>query len=131
AVETPQADLLLILEVVDHVEDYLGFLRSLKTRAEWKIFSFSLDITVQGALRRKGLLHRRHVHSHLHYFNKETALDSLRHTGYEIVDCSYQAVPPAAGMAKFVKPIRRLGFTASPDLAVRMFGGYSLLVLAR
>jgi SAM-dependent methyltransferase len=131
AIDTPQWDLLLILEVVDHVEDYMGFLRSLRNRAEWKIFSFSLDITVQGSLRRNGLLRRRQAHSHLHHFNKETVLDTLRHTGYKVVDCGYQSVPPAAALAKLVKPIRSLGFTACPDLAVRMFGGYSLMVLAR
>ena len=131
AIDTPRMDLLLVLEVVDHVEDYMGFLRHLRDRAEWKIFSFSLDISVQGALRRNGLLRRRHAHSHLHHFNKETALDTLRHTGYEVVDWSYQSVPPAAPLTKLVKPIRRLAFAAHPDLAARMFGGYSLMVLAR
>lgn len=131
AIETPHTDLMLILEVVDHVEDYMGFLRSLRRRAEWKIFSFSLDITVHGALRRNGLLRRRKAHSHLHHFNKETALDTLRHTGYKIVDWSYQSVPPVSALAKMVKPIRSLGLAAHPDLAARMFGGYSLMILAR
>jgi len=131
AIDTPNTDLMLILEVVDHVEDYMGFLRAIKDRAEWKLFSFSLDITMQGALREKGILKRRTAHSHLHHFNKETALDTLRRTGYEIVDHSYQPVPPVHGIAKLALPIRRLSYKLNPDLAVRMFGGYSLLVLAR
>src|SRR5689334_2210701 len=39
-IETPRFDLLLVLEVLDHIEDYLGFLRMLRPRAEWKIIGF-------------------------------------------------------------------------------------------
>src|SRR4051812_12438948 len=73
-IDTPIFDLMLALEVVDHVEDYLGFLRMLKTRSEWKIFSFSLDFSAQSAIRKGALLQRRVVHSHRHHFSKETAV---------------------------------------------------------
>jgi len=131
AIETPYADLLLALEVVDHVEDYFGFIRNLKSRAEWKIFSFSLDISVQGVLRSNALLRRRRVHSHLHHFSKDTALDTLEHAGYEIVEWSYEPAPPSAKAGRLATPIRSLSFAVQPDLAVRLFGGYSLMVLAR
>jgi SAM-dependent methyltransferase len=132
AIETPELDLLLVLEVVDHVEDYLGFLRMLKSRAELKLFSFSLDFSVQSAMRPGALLQRRHVHSHLHHFNKETALAVLEYTGFEVIDWCYP--PNLAGtsaLATMARPIRKLTYWMAPDLTVRMFGGYNLLVLAR
>jgi SAM-dependent methyltransferase len=52
AIETPPFDLMLILEVVDHVEDYFSFLRTLKSRSTYKLFHFSLDLSVQNALRK-------------------------------------------------------------------------------
>jgi len=131
AVETPHSDLLLILEVVDHVEDYLGFLRAIRDRAEWKIFSFSLDISMQSALRAGALLRRREVHSHIHHFNKELALSALRETGYEVVHSFYPPMFPYSRLAKLAKPIRQIAFKLNPDLTVRAFGGYSLMVLAR
>ena len=131
AIETPRTDLLLTLEVVDHVEDYLRFLRVLKDRAEWKIFSFSLDISVQAVLRKGALLQRRDVHYHRHHFNKETALAILRETGYEVVESFYAPNLAFSKLAKLAKPARRLAFALNQDLTVRMFGGYSLLVLAR
>jgi SAM-dependent methyltransferase len=131
AIETPVSDLLLILEVVDHVEHYMGFLRAIKNRAEWKIFSFSLDISMQSALRDGELLRRREVHSHLHHFNKDLALAVLRDTGYEIVDYFYPPNFAYGTLAKLAKPIREVVFKLSPDLTARMLGGYSLMILAR
>ena len=129
--ETPLFDLLLILEVVDHVEDYIGFLRMLKGRAEWKLFSFSLDISVQSAFRDGAFAQRRKVHSHLHHFNKETALGTLEYAGFEIVDYFYPPNLAISRAAKLAKPMRAALFGPAPDLTVRLFGGYSLLVLAR
>lgn len=131
AIETPQSDLLLILEVVDHVEHYMGFLRAIKDRAEWKIFSFSLDISMQSALRNGELLRRREVHSHLHHFNKDLALAVLRDTGYEIIDYFYPPNFAGSTLAKIAKPIRQVAFALNPDLTARMVGGYSLMILAR
>jgi len=129
--ETRRIDLLLILEVVDHVEDYYGFLRMLKKKAEWKLFSFSLDISVQSAFRSGAFTQRRNVHSHMHHFNKETVLGTLQYAGYEVVDYFYPSNLAISSLAKLAKPIRMAIFKLNPDLAVRLFGGYSLMVLAR
>jgi hypothetical protein len=131
AIDTPYVDLLLALEVVDHVEDYFGFLRMLKHKAEWKIFSFSLDISVQSAFRAGAFDQRRKMHSHLHHFNKETALGALEYTGFEIVDYIYPPNLTFSRAAKLAKPVRSLFFGLAPELTVRLFGGYSLLILAR
>jgi 2-polyprenyl-3-methyl-5-hydroxy-6-metoxy-1,4-benzoquinol methylase len=132
AIETPPLDMLLVLEVIDHVEHYLGFARMLKSRAKLKLFSFSLDISAQSALRAGAFLQRRDVHNHLHHFNKETALSTLEYAGLEVLDWQYlPSLPGASTLAALAKPIRSVLFAAAPDLAVRMLGGYSLLVLAR
>jgi Methyltransferase domain len=130
-VDTPKFDLMLALEVVDHVEDYIGFLRMLRQRAEWKVFSFSLDISVQRAFRNGAFSQRRDVHSHLHHFNKETALSTLRYAGYDVVESFYCSNLAFSRLARLAKPIRRSMYKLAPDLAVRLFGGYSLFVLAR
>jgi SAM-dependent methyltransferase len=130
-IETPHFDLLLVLEVVDHIEDYLGFLRMLKGRAEWKIFSFSLDISVQNAVRKGALLRRRRDHCHLHHFSSETALASLEHTGYEVLEYSFRPAVAMTPLAKLAKPFRRMAFLLGQEFTLRMFGGFSLLVLAR
>lgn len=128
---TPRYDLLLILEVVDHIEDYMGFLRMLKTRAEYKLFSISLDICVQTAMRKGAFLRRRVAHSHLHHFTKEIALRVLEETGYEVVDyfLPHRSVNNTA-LSKLSSPVRSLAFKLSPELTTRFLGG-SIMILAK
>jgi len=131
---TPYFDLMLVIEVVDHVEDYFGFLRALKKKSEWKLFHFSLDLSVQHALRKGSFLKLRDTLVHLHAFNKETMLRTLHDTGYEVVDMFYTPFGiqfSRRGMGRIVKPFRWLLFQMDQDFAVRLLGGYRLMVLAK
>ena len=82
-------DLLLMLDVFEHVEDYIGLIRAVRSKAKQKLFHIPLDLSVQAVLRKNGLLLRRDHHAHLHYFTKETALRTLTDVGYQIVDYFY------------------------------------------
>jgi SAM-dependent methyltransferase len=133
AIETPPLDLALVLDVVDHIEDYFTFLRELKGRSEYKLFHCSLDLSVQNAIRSGALLRQRDVYVHLHYFNKETMLRTLEETGYEVIDYCYTpwGLQFAGGRGKWVRPLRRALFRIDQDFAVRVLGGWRLLVLTR
>jgi len=125
-------DLLLVLDVIEHVEDYFAFLRSLRHVSSHAIFHFPLDISVQAVMRRNGMMKRRKDHAHLHYFTKELALQSLIDTGYEVRDFFYLPRSNEIGPTLLQKLFRfpRAAFYAlNPDTAVRVLGGYSLMVL--
>ncbi len=132
--KTPrQFDLLLMIDVFEHVEDYLGFLKSCKNKSEYKIFHIPLDMNVQGILRNLPILARKTV-GHLHYFTKQTAIASLVDCGYEIVDLFYTASSSDLSRtlkAKIATIPRKVCFNLNQDLAVILLGGYSLLVLAK
>jgi cyclopropane fatty-acyl-phospholipid synthase-like methyltransferase len=81
-------DLILVLDVIEHLEDYFSFLRDLKSKSDHKIFHIPLDVSVHTVLRGYGLK-RRDLHAHLHYFTKDTALRTLEDTGYEVLDYFY------------------------------------------
>ncbi len=127
-------DLLLMMDVFEHIEDYLGFLRSCKNKAAYKIFHIPLDISVQAILRNK-LLISRNSFEHLHYFTKETAIATLEDSGYTILDLFYTKAstdfPKRAIKSKITSRLRKLVFKLHKDTAVKLFGGYSLLVLAK
>jgi len=126
-------DLLLMLDVFEHVEDYIGLVRAVRSKAKQKLFHIPLDLSVQAVLRKNGLLLRRDHHAHLHYFTKETALRTLTDVGYTIVDWFYTPRCIELGdllVQKIAKVPRTLCFAGFPDLTVRVLGGYSLLVLA-
>jgi SAM-dependent methyltransferase len=127
-------EMLLVLDVFEHVEDSFGFLRALKKKGENKIFHIPLDISLQSVLRSDGLLHTRDLYGHIHYYTKETALRTLQDTGYKILDYFYTPRAVETGGAQLKRKVlyfpRRLFFGINHDLAVRILGGFSLLVLA-
>jgi hypothetical protein len=132
--DTSSFDLLLCIDVFEHVPDYIGFLQDLRSKAQYEIFHIPLDMSAQWVLRGRPILQEREQAGHLHYFMKDTALGALRDTGYEVLDWTYTpgAIDnPRSIKARLAKWPRRLMMSMAPDFTVRMLGGYSLLVLAK
>jgi SAM-dependent methyltransferase len=126
-------DLLLMLDVFEHVEDYMGLVRGVRPKAKLKLFHIPLDLSVQAVLRKNGLLRRRDHHAHLHYFTKETALRTLSDVGYKLIDYFYTPRCIDLGdllVQKMARIPRQVCFAMAPELTVRVLGGYSLMVLA-
>lgn len=127
-------DVLLAIDVIEHVEDYLGFAKQLRGLAGVKVFHIPLDLSVQSLLRGWPISKLRKDVGHIHSFFKESALATLEDCGYRIIDHCYTAsrleLPNQAWTSHAMKWPRRALFALNPDLAVRILGGYSLLVLA-
>jgi len=128
-------DIALAIDVFEHVEDYFAFLRKLREKADYKIFHIPLDLSVQSVLRSSPIIKGRKSKGHIHYFTVETALETLKDTGYEIIDCFYTGssvgVPSRNWKVALLKLPRKILFSINKKLAVRVLGGYSLMVLAR
>jgi hypothetical protein len=130
-------DVVLCIDVFEHVEDYLGFLKKLRPKGGNHIFHIPLDISISSVLRSRPILNGRKTVGHLHYFTKETALATLEDAGYKIIDYFYtaQAIELPRTQKSLITTIakvpRFLGFKLNPDLAVRLMGGYSLMVLTQ
>jgi hypothetical protein len=132
--DSPAFDLLLCLDVLEHVEDYFGFLRGLRGKATHNIFHIPLVLSAQWVWRADPIMRERQQAGHLHYFTKETALATLRDTGYDVVDWFYTAgaiANPRSVKARLASWPRRLLSGINQDWVVRVLGGYSLLVLAK
>jgi cyclopropane fatty-acyl-phospholipid synthase-like methyltransferase len=132
--ENAYFDILVVADVIEHVEDYIKFLKALRSRGKYKVFHIPLDLSVQSVLRAWPIMRLRANVGHLHYFFKDTALATLRSCGYKIIDSSYTAsrleLPRQALSSRLMRLPRRTLYSVSPDFAVRLLGGYSLLVLA-
>lgn len=127
-------DLILVLDVIEHLPDYFSFLQKLVKKGRYKIFHIPLDLSVQTVFRRNGLIKRREMYAHIHYFSKETALRTLEEAGYEILDYFYTPRSIEFGASPgqmLLKLPRRLLFSVHRDFAARLLGGFSLLVLAQ
>lgn len=128
-------DLVLVIDVIEHIEDYFEFLRNIKQKGKYKLFHIPLDISVQSVLRTQRLIKGRQQVGHIHYFTKETALATLEDTGYEIIDYFYTAptidLPVKSLKSSLARIPRKLLFKIKNDLAVRVLGGFSLMVLTK
>lgn len=128
-------DALLAIDVFEHVENYMAFIRAMKPRATWKVFHIPLDLSVQGVLRGNSIIHARNTLGHLHYFYKDSALATLRDCGYEIVDWNYtfgtEQLPNRTLRTRLFNYPRKALRLISTDFAVRVTGGAALMVLTR
>lgn len=127
-------DVVMAIDVFEHVEDYFGFLRGLREKGTYKVFHIPLDLSVQWVLRSSPITKTRLSVGHLHHFTKETALATLEETGYEVLDYFYtnaSELPNRGWKADLLKIPRNLLFSLNQDLTVRVLGGFSLMVLAK
>jgi SAM-dependent methyltransferase len=126
-------DLLLSLDVFEHVEDYIGFLRSLRPIADRFIFHIPLDASAQSIVRERPLLAARSAVGHLHYFTRGTALATLETAGFEVFRDTLLFPNDMLGRrvrTRLANIPRGLGRRLSPQLSARILGGSTLLVLA-
>ncbi len=152
-------DLILLMDVIEHMEDYFSFLRGIKSKSEYKIIQIPLDINSRDVLL-GNLIKFRADFGHLHYFTKDVAIQMLKDVGYEVVDWLYTWSSNSLGyelneirrnprilpikIARLIVIIllgvmrlifyaihKDLAVRAIEDLTVRAIGGWRLLVLAR
>jgi len=128
-------DLLLAIDVIEHLEDYHTFLREVKDVATYKLFHIPLEINLLGVLFSQLSRSKKQV-GHLHFFTKDLALLLLCDLGYEIVD--YRLTPgfeltgknhPLS--SKILKSPRKLAYLISEDATSNLLGGCSLMVLTK
>ncbi|MDR0704068.1 MAG: class I SAM-dependent methyltransferase [Planctomycetaceae bacterium] len=129
---TDYYEIILLIDVFEHIDNCFDFLRCIRNRGQYFIFNIPLVINVFDILRNFPSLNYKRL-GHKHFFQKETALYTLKDCGYNILTWHY-------GLA-FGLPAKRfynrlttlpkslLYLILNTDFYVRLFGG-SLFVLA-
>ncbi len=129
-------DLLLMIDVFEHVDDYLGFIKKTSDKAQYKIYHIPLDISLWSVLTNYPMDARKRV-GHLHYFMKDTALATLEYAGEEVIDWFYTAgvmelyKKDMNFTGRIINGLRRFLYWLKPDWGVKAFGGFSILALTR
>jgi SAM-dependent methyltransferase len=128
-------DLLLIIDLIEHLDDFYGFLRKVKPLAEHTILHIPLDLSGYSLLRSHYLGDMLRSVGHIHFFTKDIALLALKEAGYEVIDWCYPT-PPVHRQTNRLRQLilsglRKVSYRLHPDLSVKLFGGRSLLVLCR
>jgi SAM-dependent methyltransferase len=127
-------DVVLVLDVVEHVHDPFDFLARLREQGSAFVFHFPLDLSVLNLLRETSLLRQRQQVGHVHYFTRSLALALLQETGYRVLkwqysDCAWRG-PSRGWKPGLAAWPRRLIQGINKDLGARILGGQTLFVLA-
>jgi len=121
-------DLMLIVDVIEHVPDPIAFLSSLRFKAKRTILHVPLDLSVQSVVRPGKLMSVRERVGHIHYFTPETAIATVQEAGYVIRGHVFTRsfdLEATTVKARLARVPRRL----LPEVVtVRLLGGYSILI---
>lgn len=134
--ESGAFDLVLCLDVIEHVPDYIGFLGRLRKKGNLFVFHVPLEMNALHILSNRNI-HKKRVGGHLHFFSRATFLSALADAGYEVVRDKYTfgSIFQPHSFKSFPKLMlkipRILVALFSPVLMERVFGGASLLVVAK
>jgi hypothetical protein len=131
-----KCDVLLMLDVIEHLADPHDFLARLHGKANYYVFHIPLDLSSVSVFRETPLLYVRNKVGHIHYFTKQLALSLLEENSYKIIEASYTqaafAAPTRSWKTLIVRPLRRIIYTLlGKDRGVRLLGGETLIVLAK
>jgi len=129
-------ELLLVIDVVEHIADYYGFLEKLKTKGKQFVFHIPLDASCRSLLKPWTIRQQRDAVGHLHYFSEEMVLWFLKDTRYEIIDWVYtkpvtDTTPSRSFVQGIKKNLRNISFSLNKPLSVKLWGGYSMMILAQ
>lgn len=134
--DTPHFDLLLLLDVIEHIPEPFSFLKDLQGRADYYVLHIPLDLSALSVFRERPLLHVREKVGHIHYFTKGLALSLIQESGFEIMDWCYSGAPFSAPQRTWKNRLAQLprklaNAVLGRDAGVRLLGGDTLMVLAR
>jgi len=128
-------DVLLLLDVFEHIRDPYSFLEKSKYFAPFFIFHIPLDLSVISVLRKNPLIFARKKVGHLNFYSKDLAIRTLMDSGYDIIEWEYTNAflnsPNRSFKTRLLSIPHRIIAIFNKDFAVRLFGGETLLVLAK
>jgi len=135
AVSRRHYDVILLLDVLEHLANPFDFLARVRTHADHFVFHVPLDLSASTVAREWPLLHVRNKVGHLHFFTKGLALTLLEECGYAVVDWKYTGAafnaPQRTLKTRLASAARMLVYAANKDFGVRVLGGETLIILAR
>ena len=126
----PPSDLVLCVDVVEHVADDIGLVTSLATVSSHVILRIPLDVSALDAIRPHRMLAARSQWGHRHVYTVDLALALVADAGLVTVGYRFDRVPlvGAAKIGAISDKVRRLCYRFAPEATTRWLGGYSLLI---
>lgn len=126
-------DVQLVIDVIEHVEDYFQFLKKIKNKAKYTVFHIPLDMCIWTLFREKMLIEAKERIGHINIFTEQFILSVLEDNGYTILDKVFTK-PLSNNQSlkeKLITAKRNFLFALSPSFCAKTIGAISIMVLAK
>lgn len=134
AMETPVFDLLLCIDVIEHIDDINGFLQKIRNKAEYKLFNIPVEKSLYKNLIPGRLEVSREKYGHIHFFTRRSAEALLSQNGFNIILSRLIPIGVACSTGLDARlgryPVKLIS-AISDSLSAVLFGAHSLLVVCR
>lgn len=131
-----QYDLILLLDVIEHIPDYWSLLNELKQSSSYLLLHIPLDLSLYSLYKEPLLIEQLQTVGHIHFFTKKLVQENLALCGLKIID--YHYTPPSDMLQpnqklklKIKNKLKKMAFQLNNDWAVKWLGGYSMMVLCQ
>lgn len=133
AEKNASADIVLVVDVIEHLENYFDFLKKISTQGNNFIFHIPLDLSCRTIFKSHVLLQQRKDVGHLHYFTREHVEWILADSGFIIKDWHYTLSETDRRRShkikhRFKKFLRKISFSLAKEMSVKLWGGYSIMI---
>ncbi|MFD2720227.1 class I SAM-dependent methyltransferase [Hymenobacter monticola] len=128
---TEPYDLLLVIDVIEHLPNYFQFLEGIASASRYTVFHIPLDLSLWSLLREQMLIESKARVGHIHNFTEDFILSVLADYGFRVMDKMYTEPRYKHWSLKerLTHALRRALYSISPRLCSKILGGYSLMVL--
>lgn len=125
-------DIALILDVVEHIEDFYDFLRNCKKISSYQIFRIPLELNSYSIFTNNFIKNRK-KYGHIHHFNTDIIINILEEQGFQILDYHFDETnfKDSSIKAKLIFPFKYLVKIINRKLAENIFGGSFLVILTK
>jgi predicted RNA methylase len=126
-------DLLLVIDVIEHVDNYFKFLEGIVSKGRYTIFHIPLDMCMWSLFREQMLVESKNRIGHIHNFTEDFIKAILEDHGFQVIDQIY--TPPSfkhfSFKQKTINTLRKLLFKINKKFCTKTLGGYSILLLTK
>jgi SAM-dependent methyltransferase len=124
-------DLILVIDVIEHIENYFQFLDKIVVKSNYTVFHIPLDMSVWTLFREKILIESKERVGHIHNFTEDFILSILADHGFKVLDKHYTKpmFESPTFKQKIANGIRGFLFFFNKKFATKFMGSYSIMVL--